>query len=297
MANTGGLLIARKGTSTGRRAHVAKRVSRLVSYVVVAIVCLTMVFPVLWTISSSFKGQTEVLKFPPTWIPENPTLEGYQRVLAAKGRMPRYVRNTLILATWATCLSAVIASAAGYAFSRFDFRGRQLLLMFILATIMLPGLTQLIPLYSMLASLGLLNTYSGLVLIYASGQLPFSIWIMKSFFDTIPRDLEQAGMIDGCNVWQALTKIILPISAPGLMAVVVMNFVATWNEFMTNLVMTSKDSMRNVAVGLYSFMSWYGVDYGSLNAAAVVVMVPVIVIFILGRGYFIKGMLEGALKG
>jgi len=274
-----------------------RRALRVIPYALVIVICLIMIFPVLWTVSSSFKDQTEVLKYPPTWIPEKPTLKGYDRVLSAKGRMPRYVFNTLILACLATTTSAIVASLAGYSFSRFRFRGRQVILVLILATIMIPGLTQLIPLYSMLASWGLLNTYLGLILIYSSGQLPFSIWIMKSFFDTIPRELEEAGMIDGCSVWQALFQIILPISAPGLMAVVVMNFVGTWNEFMTNLVMTSTDNMRNVSVGLWNFLSWYGVDYGAVNAAAVVVMIPVIIIFILGRGYFIRGMLEGALKG
>jgi ABC-type glycerol-3-phosphate transport system permease component len=274
-----------------------RRVAKIIPYVIVVVICLVMVFPVLWTVSSSFKAQTEVLKYPPTWLPENPTLDGYDRVLSARGRMPRYVLNTLILATLSTAASALIASLAGYSFSRFRFRGRQAILVLILATIMIPGLTQLIPLYAMLASWGLLNTYLGLVLIYSSGQLPFSIWIMKSFFDTIPSELEEAGMIDGCSVWQALFRIILPISAPGLMAVTVLNFVGTWNEFLTNLVMTSTDTMRNVSVGLWNFLSWYGVDYGAVNAAAVVVMVPVIVIFIFGRGYFIRGMLEGSLKG
>ncbi|MBI2939513.1 MAG: carbohydrate ABC transporter permease [Chloroflexi bacterium] len=275
---------------------VRRTIGRGLLHLLIIAVCWIMVFPVLWTVSTSFKLEPDIMRYPPVWIPNPATLEGYRSVVE-DGRLFRYITNTFILSGTSMVITVLVASLAGYAFSRFRFAGRDLILLFILATVLIPGLTQLIPLYQMIKVMGLLNTYQGLIIIYAAHGLPFTIWILKSFFDAVPIELEEAAMIDGCTPVQALARVILPISAPGLMAASVLNFVGHWNEFLTALVFTSKDEMRNVSVGLYNYLGWYGSVYNRISAAALLVIVPVLILFFIGRKNFVQGMVEGALKG
>ena len=203
-----------------------------------------------------------------------------------------------ILACLATSTSAIVASLAGYSFSRFRFRGRQVILVLILATIMIPGLTQLIPLYSMLASWGLLNTYLGLILIYSSGQLPFSIWIMKSFFDTIPREIEDAAMIDGCGRLGALIRVVLPMIAPGLVAAGVYTFLIAWDEYLFAATLTVKPEMRTLPPGIIqSFVGQFYLNWPNVMAASVLVTIPVTILFIFFQKHLVQGLTAGAVKG
>lgn len=277
---------------------ILKRLRRVLVHLVLIITCAISIFPVLWTVSTSLKPEADVLRYPPVWIPNPVELSGYREALSGASRLLRYMGNTVIYAVASTAISVILASLAGYAFSRFRFPGRQLALLSILGTVMIPGLTQTIPLYAMFARAKLLNTYLGLIIIYSAYHLPFAIWIMKSFFDTIPVEMEEAARIDGCGPIQALLRVILPISTPGVVSVSMMNLVGTWKEFFTNLIFTRTDEMRNVNVGLYNFLStWYGSEYHRLMSAAVLVLIPVIVVFLLARKQFMESMVEGALKG
>jgi ABC-type glycerol-3-phosphate transport system permease component len=253
---------------------------------------------VIWAISTSLKIEEEILKYPPQWIPDPLNFAGYEYVISQSSSYTKYMVNTLIYAVTSTSVAVVLSSLAGYAVSRFRFPGRRLVLGTTLFSIMIPGLTQTIPLYSMFSDADLLNSYIGLIIIYSAYSLPFSIWIMKSFFDTIPKEMEEAALIDGCNVLQTLVLVIAPISVPGVMTIALLNFVAVWKEFFINLIFTTGDQLRNVNVGLYSFLGLqYGIQYHRLMSTAILIMVPVILLFLLGRRYFMRTMLEGALKG
>lgn len=289
--------LSRGASAVRTRRSTWRRVRGLALHLLVLTICAVMLFPVVWALSSSFKPQNEILKYPPVVVPSRLSLEGYQRVMLSSSRMLRYMVNTFFLAFSSSTAATVIAALAGYSFSRFRFVGRDALFVAFLGVIMIPGLTNLIPLYAMFSRWGLLNTYECLILIYTAGHIPFATWIMKSFYDSIPRELEDAALVDGCDRIRLLVRITLPLAVAGVAAIFIMSFVGIWNEFMTNLIMTSKDELRNVSVGLYNFLSFYGVDYQSLNAAAVLVMIPVVLVFIAGRRHFLGAMLEGALKG
>jgi ABC-type glycerol-3-phosphate transport system permease component len=258
--------------------------------------------------------------------------EGYERILSVKPRpdalfgfeitgriVGTFMPNTLLYATVASVIIAIAAGMAGFAFSRFVFPGRAALQLFILVLTGVPLLTNLIAIYQMTvtarkAIVPLLVDVFGrasqkslsdsldraiLVLIYAGLFLPFSIWIVKSFFDAIPRDLEEAALIDGCTPFGALRRIVAPLAAPGLLSAFLLSFVGIWNEFITNylIVGTAKPDLRSVVVGLYELTGANLINYQVLAAACVLVMLPVVIIFLLFRKTFFEAMTEGAVKG
>ncbi len=274
----------------------ARKTGYVFKHLILIIISFCMIFPVLWTISTSLKTQDEMFRYPPVWIPKTVQWKNYVDVIRTQ-RLPRYMLNSLIVSGGSVIVTIIIGSLAGYGFSRFSFKGQYTLLFLILATMMIPGLTNMIPLYSIMTSLKLLDTYAVLIIIYVAWMTPFTVWIMKSFFDSIPKDLEDAALIDGCNRIQLLMRIVVPIAKPGLVAAVVLNFVNGWNEFLTALIFTSSNEMRTVSVGIYNFLGFYRNSYGPLAAASILVIIPVVTLFLILRERFMKGMIEGAIKG
>lgn len=270
-------------------------VQNVVVNLVLLAIGLVFVFPVFYALMTSFRapgyGLTSEI-IPKVWYFGN-----YER-LWTFGRFPRYVMNSLINALGGSILTCLSASLAGYSFARFRFKGRDALLIFVLAMMMLPALTNLIPLYKLASDLKLLNTYFLMIVIFGAYGVPLSIWIMKGFFDSIPVTLEEAAAIDGATPVQTFFRVVLPISAPGLLATFLINFVFNWNNFIMPLFMLTKSEMKMVTVGLFDFQhALEGNQDELLAAACVVIMVPAIILFILLRKYFLRGMVEGAVKG
>jgi multiple sugar transport system permease protein len=290
------------------------------------IVCLFMLLPVLGTILTSLKQQIDVQRKPPLLLPcDTPerdfdigacrfVLEGYERVVDVKpnpnalfgvemtGRMfSIYIPNTLIYAISASLLVTVFAGMAGYAFSRFNFRGRRALQIAILAITGVPLLTNLIALYQIAVALRkALPGYEErffLIFVYVGFFLPFSIWIIKSFFDTIPRELEEASFIDGCTPVQALFRIVAPLAAPGLTSAFLLSFVGVWNEFIAGYLLVSKNALKTAMFGLYDFLGQFVIGYQVLAAACILIALPVVILFLSARPIFFRAMVEGALKG
>jgi ABC-type glycerol-3-phosphate transport system permease component len=201
----------------------------------------------------------------------------------------------LALATIGAVLT--VAVHAGYACARFDFRGKNLYLLLIIGTMMIPGVANIVPLYILGNLLGLLDTYLFLVLVYSVWMVPMIIWLMKGFFESIPSSLEQAAMVDGYSRWYAFYRIILPLSKPGLAAAAILVFVYVWNEFIMALTFTSSDQMRTVSVGLRYYVTSYGIQWGELTAAVTLALLPVTVFFLILQRQFIAGMIAGAFKG
>ena len=267
----------------------------LVINLVLLAIGLTFIFPVLYAIMTSFRepgyGLTREI-IPKVWFFGN-----YER-LFNYGRFPRYVLNSAINALGGSLLTCLAASLAGYSFARFRFRGRSFLMAFVLAMMMLPALTNLIPLYKLASDLKLLNTYPLMITIFGAYGVPLSIWIMKGFFDSIPVSLEEAAAIDGATPLGTFFRVVLPISAPGLLATFLINFVFNWNNFIMPLFMLTKSEMKMATVGLFDFQhALEGNQDELLAAACVVIMVPAIVLFVTLRKYFLQGMVEGAVKG
>ncbi len=303
-----------------------KRVEAWLVNAALILICLFALLPIATTVLISFKGERDIIRNPPNILPcDTPerafdirqcrwALEGYQRVLAPKpsdgllpvaltGNIVRvYIPNSFLYATTTALLVVLLAGMAGYAFSRYRFRGQRALLIGILAITGVPLLTNLLGLYQMGATLRKANLpiYDDrlfLILVYLGFFLPLSVWIAKGFFDTIPRDLDEAALIDGCSPTGALLRVILPLAFPGLMAIFLLTFVNVWNEFIAGYLLVAKNEFKPVMFGLYEFLSQNIINLQVVAAACVLIALPIVVIFIFGRRAFFSAMTEGAVKG
>lgn len=260
------------------------------------VLSIFMLLPILWSFLTSIKPMELINKFPPVIIPPEIVYKNYIRAYTSQPLL-RFVGNSLFLAITSAVVALAISIFASYAFSRYNFKGKSFFIFFILFTMMIPGITNLIPIYTVFAKLKLINNYLAIIIIYLPGLLPFSVWVMKSFFDSVPVELEEAAFIDGCNRFNVIKKIVMPVSVPGLVAVTTINLVAIWNEFLIALLFTSQKNMRTMTVGIYNFIGFTTTDQGAINAAAFSGLLPVVVIFLLVRDKFMKSLMEGAIKG
>jgi ABC-type glycerol-3-phosphate transport system permease component len=267
----------------------------LIQLILIA-VCLMVIFPVLYTIWTSLRPRGMGLSR--ELFVEGGLFFGHYAQLFSTIRFVRQIGNSLINSLGGSLVTVMVAAMAGYAFSRFKFAGRGPLLALILGVMMLPGLTNLIPLYKIASDLRILDTYLVMIVIYAAYGVPLGTLVMKGFFDSIPIALEEAAQVDGATQWVAFTQVVLPISMPGLIAVFITNFVFNWNDFLTALVMLSSTAMKTATVGLFDFQNQLtGNNNELLIASCVLIMLPGLILFIAFRRAFLNGMLEGALKG
>ena len=233
---------------------------------------------------------------PPTFFPSTWSLEGYKAVLRSD-MFSIYLPNTAINALAASLIIMPIAALAAYSFSRYSYKWSKPLQLAILGLMMIPGLTNLVAIYRLGSVLNLMNTHFILVLIYTAGGVPFTIWIMKAFFDAIPKGMEEAARIDGCTPLMSLWHVVIPLALPGLVSGFLLNFVTTWNEFLAAVILLTSNSARTATVGLYDFQSQYEIAYHIVTAACIIIMLPVVITFIFARKSFFKAMMDGALKG
>ncbi len=272
-----------------------KRFDQISTHAILLVFALIAIFPIAYTLMTSFKSQGDVLTRPPTFFPPEWRLDGYEQVFNSD--MVRYfIWNSVLNSTVSSVLVVSLAALASYTFSRYKFRGSRTLELAILGLMMIPGLTNLVPLYRIASELRALNSNAFIIAVYTAGGLPFAIWIIRSFFDKIPLELEEAALIDGCTPIQALIKVIVPLALPGLIAAFLLMFVDTWNEFLAALVLLSGNA-RTVTVGLYDFQSSYEIAYHVWTAACMIIMLPVLILFLILRRRFFEAMLQGALKG
>ncbi|SRR5581483_7165861 len=260
-------------------------------------VCVVSLFPVAYALTTSFKPQFEVLTRPPMFFPQQWTVEGYEEVIFNTDLIRYHLVNTFVNAFGGSVLTVAIAVLASYAFSRYRFRGSKVLQLLILGLIMIPSLTNLVPLYRMASELGLLNTNVWMISVYIAGGLPWSIWVLKAFFDSIPAELEEAAQIDGCSVLMSLWYVVVPLSAPGMVTAFLMEFVFNWNEFLVAVTMLTKNTAKTATVGLWSFQASFETAFHVWMAACILIMLPVIVAFLIVRRSFFQAILQGALKG
>ena len=252
--------------------------------------------PIYWIVNTSLKLERNNVTFPPQWWPNPVSLQQYISVLL-QSTLPRNYLNAAVLAIGTSLLVLVVGIHAGYAAARFRFRGKNTLLFILLSTVMVPGIVTLIPLYLLAVRLGLHDTYIFLILVYAAWQTPTVVWILRAFFEGIPRELDESALIDGCSRLGAFYRIVLPLSQPGLAAAAILVSVWVWNEFIIALNLTASDATRPLTVGLFFFLSEAGIQWGKLAAGASVALLPVIVLFLLLQRRFIQGLTAGATKG
>jgi len=266
------------------------------AYVVLLVWLIPTLFPFYWMVLTSIKPTSDIFANPPLFRPSAIVLDHYQSAFAVTP-MAHYLINSLIVALSTTALSIILAGLSGYAFARFTFRGKQAALLLILLTQMFPAALLVIPMFIILNDLHLIDTYGALIIADTTFALPFSIWMLKGFFASIPSELDDAARIDGCSRLQAFWRIILPLAAPGLAATACFAFILSWNEFLFALNFTASDSARTIPVGLALAVSPYYNDWGRLNAQAVMFTVPTLLLFLAMQKYLVKGLTAGAVKG
>lgn len=259
----------------------------------VAAACL---FPFLWMALSSVKAARELYAVPPTWLPDAPTLENYRKVLF-ESNVPRYFFNSVVISAGATALALVLAVFAAYGFARFDFRGKRASQAFVLAGQLLPTAAIVVPLFVTLRVLGLVNTYLGLILVYMILTLPLGVWMLTSYFRAVPVELEEAAIMDGASRLGVLFRITLPLSMPGVVAVIVYAFVTTWNEFIFALVFAHDSRVKTLPIGIAEFTAEFNTDWGAVMAASLIMTLPIVVVFLALQRFFVDGLAAGAVKG
>jgi len=256
--------------------------------------------PLAWMLSTALKTQLGALQFPPRWIPTNPTLDNFKMLLDPNDdigrRFLRYMLNSLWVSTATTIVGVCVAVPAAYAFSRFRFPGKNALFYGVLLRNMFPAVIFLIPLFILMRNLHLVNSYLSLIITYLTFGLPLSIWLLKGFYDNIPVQLEQAARIDGATRFQAFVKVVMPLSAPGIVATAIYSFILAWNEYVYALTFITDDQKLTVPVGLQRFFSEYVANWPGLMAAAFLMSVPVVIMFMVLQKYFVRALTEGAVK-
>lgn len=264
-------------------------------HVVLATFVAIALWPVLDVVSISLRPGKRLRTTELELIPYDWTLDSYRRLLTS-GEFWRWLGNSLLVSGAVALTGVALASIGGYAFSRFRFVGRQTMMLSILTTQMFPATMLMLPLYLMIAKLGLINTYLGLIAFYVSTALPFCVWQMKGFYDTIPASLEEAARIDGCNPWQAFRRVILPLAVPGLVITALFSFMSAWSEYLVAAQILQDRDLFTLPLGLKSFQSSMTTDWGLYAAASILVSIPVVVVFIALSRYLVSGLTLGSVK-
>jgi ABC-type glycerol-3-phosphate transport system permease component len=288
---------ARQGNARSLRAQRRRRGKKAhpLTYVALVAAAAFAVLPLLWGLSTSFKSESATIS-DSGWIPQAITFDNYRLVLF-ESKIPLYLGNTLLVAGLTVLTTIVIAIFGAYAAARIRFRGKTASMFLILMTSMIPGIAILVPLYFLAVQLGLYDSYGVMVIIYTAWQIPTVIWMLKGFFESIPDSIEEAGRVDGASHWRVMVQLIFPLAVPGIAAAAVISFIYVWNDFLIASTMISSDDKRLVAVGLYNYLSQYGVVWGQLTAAVVVTVIPIIAVFILMERRIVAGLSAGATKG
>lgn len=271
-------------------------IEKTLIYSVIAVYLFITLAPLLWVLSTSFKPNQEAISFPPKLLPDVPTLDNYLFVLT-NPNLVTSLFNSLLVSIGGTGLSVAVSALGAYAFARFEFKGKNLLMSTILGLFMIPVVINIIPLYIMLANVGLLNSLLALVLTFQILIIPLNIFLLKNYFETIPKELEEAALIDGCSKLRALWHIIVPMSMPGFLIAAILSFRFSWNEFVLPIVLSNKPDVMVFQVALYQFISLYRIDWGYLTAGINIALIPVVVLMLISQKRMIRGLTLGAVRG
>ena len=264
--------------------------------VAAGIVVVNGFFPALWILLTSLKNDVELVKKPITWWPHQPTLANYIQAFTDQPLL-LFMKNSLIVSVGATVLSLLVAAFAAYAIARLNLKHRQLILTCIVASSMFPLVTLLVPIFETMRTLGWLNTYIALILPYVVLNLPVCTLVLVSFFQSIPKDLENAAMIDGCTRMGALWRIVVPLAAPGVFTAGILAFVNSWDEFLLALSLNSNPAVRTLPVGITLYQGEFTFPWPIISAALIVAIVPIAILIAIFQERVVGGLTQGGLKG
>jgi multiple sugar transport system permease protein len=264
--------------------------------ILLGLIVLYSVFPIVWTLITSFKPESDIVTNELQYIPENFTLSNYSAILTRSG-YPRLIANSLQVTLITMVICMTLGTLAAYSLSRYQFKVRNQILLFYLVIRMFPVVLMIVPLWIMMRYFGLLNTHLGLAIAYTTFLLPLCVWMMKSFFDAIPPDLEDSARIDGCSRLTALFYVVLPLARGGLMATAIFIGIAAWNEYLFALMFTNSQDSQTWPVGLALMVGEFQLPWGALSAGGIISIFPVILLFSLVQQTLVKGLTSGAVKG
>jgi multiple sugar transport system permease protein len=272
---------------------------QLLFYAVCTVLFVLFAFPLFWSVLTSLKPPSEASASPPTFLPSRLTLENYANLASYGDGIGRYLFNSVSVTLMTVVGAVLLSTLGGYGFSRFNFPAKNLVFIVILVTLMIPFQSILTPLFLLLRFIHLQNTLLGLALVYITFQLPFAVFMMRNSFDSVPRELEEAALIDGCTPITLLTKVMLPVVLPGIVTVALFAFFGAWNEFLAALIFMSNAEdftlpvmLLNAQAGQFGTVNW-----GAMQAGLTISMLPCAVLFLLLQRYYINGLIAGAVKG
>jgi len=271
------------------------KISQIVIYILLILFAAICLAPLLWVIFASFKDNTSLLTEP--WNLPNPMQFQNYAIAWTSGKIGQYFVNSMIVSGVTLLLNLIFGSMAAYAISRMKWKFSKAVMNIFLLGMMVPIHATLIPLYMIFSKIGLINSLIGLIIPYMVFAFPITIYILSSFFASLPRELEEAAVIDGCSLWRVFVKIIIPISTPGLFTVSIFGFVGSWNELLVAMIFTTSDNAKTLPVGLTNFVGTYSTNFAPMLAAIVLAMLPTIVIYCMFSNKVIAGMTAGAVKG
>lgn len=271
--------------------HLLKRAPIVLLFCLIALLILT---PILWMFISSFKPASKIIVYPPSFFSSAFTVENFVR-LGKRIKIVDYLRNSVIYALFTTIPSVFLCSLAGYAFARFQFKGRNVLFILVLATMMVPFQVIMIPLFLVVKTMGMYNTYAGLIMPKLAAAI--SIFMMRSAFATLPKELEEAGRIDGVNEFGLYWRIMLPLVKPTMITMLILGINGAWNDLMWPLLVTGSTKMRTLANGLALFIGSDTTEYGPAFAGAFISIMPMLLLYVFGQKYFVEGTVTGSVKG
>jgi multiple sugar transport system permease protein len=281
----------------GKKRRRSIDVRRIAAQLIMALASLILLSPLIWMASTSFKPKAEVLSADPKWIPSPATISNFSELFARSEEFPilRWLFNSFLISCSVTMLVLLVTSMAAFAFARLKFRGRDILFMVVISTMIIPGQVILIPAFLIVQKLGWFNTYFGLIVPGAAGA--FGVFLLRQFFRSIPVELEEAAVADGAGLWTIYFKIVLPLAKPALATLAIFTFMGSWNDFVWPLIVTNEISMRTLPVGLMIFQGRYSIEYGLTMAAAMVCSLPVIIAFIIFQKRITEGIALTGIKG
>jgi multiple sugar transport system permease protein len=291
---------------TQRRARVASE-GQIVSagaplrYLIGAIsifIAVLMLAPIVLSFLASIKTNADASSVPPTYWPQAFSLENYGKILTYQAGLWTYVSNSLAVAAYSIAFVIILAVPAGYGLARFKFRGKEVLFLVLLLPLMIPYQALLTPLYLMFAKVGLANTQIGLAIIHTMLQVPFSVYLMRNGFEGVPKELEEAAVIDGSSSFQCFSRVALPLVFPGIVTIALFAFITSWNEFLAALIVMNKETAFTVPVMLVGVRTGHfgAVDWGTLQAGIVISIIPCVAIYVFLQKYYVSGLLSGAVK-
>jgi multiple sugar transport system permease protein len=273
-----------------------RRTDAVVSYGLLILSVIFALFPIAWMLSTSLKSEAEALRLPISWIPKQFTLRAYGDMWTLKP-FATYFWNSIVVSGVTAVLSTVVGALAGYGFSRFQFRGRTSLLAFFLATQMISGVLVIGPYFQILAALELYNTLTGLIIAYVTICLPFAAWMSKGYFDSIPKEMDEAGLVDGASRLQIFIRIICPIALPGTVSTLLFAFLLAWQDLLWALCLVSIDEKRTVTLGVAFLVGEFVIQWPMLTAASLIGSLPTILLYLFLQRYYVEGLARGAVKG